>query len=308
MPVSNKNHVFYSIQIIYRTKNDRISIRQTDANAIIYSYISPNNLPFLELGNHVDVVVLEVVGDVGCLQKRRIPKKIDASNLYANNVKPCALAQVGQKFLAASGVDEGKLRKNAYLCGMATWVVYTFLMAALLGINAWAYYEAEFGLVCLYCCISLLICYIVMANARRPTIAQRTMATLPCSKPRLLMLRIGEVLLLPEVVALYGISALAIGKSDIGLAAKFAAIPLQLLAVSFCIALGTMLENLYSSLKKVRSALQIPMFIGMVLNIMVIRGIGTDAPALFYPLWWALMLGLVVAVAALLPFAKRWNL
>ena len=49
---------------------------------------------------------------------------------------------------------------------MATKVIYTFLTALTLGINAYAYYEAEYQHVCLFCCTTLLMCYALTTAAR----------------------------------------------------------------------------------------------------------------------------------------------
>ena len=192
---------------------------------------------------------------------------------------------------------------------MATKVIYTFLTALMLGINAYAYYEAEYQHVCLFCCITLLMCYALTTAARKLAYRQQTMAVLPCGKPQLLLMRIDEVLQLPEVIAFYGISALAIGKAEIGLMAKVAAVLLQLLAVCICVAFGVMLENARSNSREVqRNVQQVPMFIGIVGNVLITRQIGTDAVTLFCPLWYAFVLTMAVAIAALFPFARRWSL
>ena len=192
---------------------------------------------------------------------------------------------------------------------MATKVIYTFLTALMLGINAYAYYKAEYQHVCLFCCIALLMCYALTTSARKLAYKQQTMAVLPCGKPQLLLMRIGEVLQLPEVIAFYGISALAIGKAEIGLMAKMAAVLLQLLAVCVCVAFGVMLENLRSNSKEAqRNIQQVPLFIGIVGNVLITRQIGTDAVTLFCPLWYAFVLAMAVAAAALFPFARRWSL
>lgn len=192
---------------------------------------------------------------------------------------------------------------------MATKVIYTFLTALMLGINAYAYYEAEYQHVCLFCCTTLLMCYALTTAARKPAYRQQTIAVLPCGKPRLLLMRIGEVLQLPEVIAFYGISALAIGKAEIGLMAKVAAVLLQLLAVCICVAFGVMLENIRSNSREVqRNVQQVPMLIGIVGNVLITRQIGTDAVTLFCPLWYAFVLAMAVAAAALFPFARRWSL
>lgn len=192
---------------------------------------------------------------------------------------------------------------------MATKVIYTFLTALMLGINAYAYYEAEYQMVCLCCCISLMLSFSLIPHARKPAYRQQTMAVLPCGKPQLLLMRIGEVLQLPEVIAFYGISALAIGKAEIGLMAKVAAVLLQLLAVCICVAFGVMLENVHSNSREVqRNVQQVPMLIGIVGNALITRQIGTNAVTLFCPLWYALVLALAVAIAALFPFARRWSL
>lgn len=192
---------------------------------------------------------------------------------------------------------------------MAIRIVYTFIMAIMLGLNAYAYHETDYRLVYLTCCNSLLLCYLMMTAARKPMVRQQSMAPLPCSKPQLLLMRIGEVLMLTEVVALYGISALAIGKAEIGLMAKMAAVLLHLLAVSICVAFGVMLGNIRSNSREIqRNVQQVPMFIGIVGNVLVTRSIGIDGLALFCPMWWGLTLALTVATAILHPFARRWSM
>ena len=192
---------------------------------------------------------------------------------------------------------------------MATKVIYIFLTTLFLGINAWGYYELEYQIVCFYCCISLMLSFSLIPHARKPAYRQQTMAVLPCGKPQLILMRMGEVLQLPEVIAFYGISALAIGKAEIAIGAKVAAILLHLLAVCVCVAFGVMLENLRSNSKEAqRNIQQVPLFIGIIGNLFITRQIGTEVFALFCPLWYGIVLALAVAAAALFPFAKRWSL
>ena len=192
---------------------------------------------------------------------------------------------------------------------MATKVIYIFLTTLFLGINAWAYYGLEYQMVCLTCCMSLMLSCSLIPHARKPAYRQQTMAVLPCGKPQLILMRMGEVLQLPEVIAFYGISALAIGKAEIAIGAKVSAMLLHMLAVCVCVAFGVMLENLRSNSKEAkRNIQQVPLLIGIIGNLFVTQQIGTEAFALFCPLWYGIVLALAVAAAALFPFAKRWSL
>lgn len=66
-------------------------------------------LVLFELGNHVDVIGEAVGGAVGDFEVGGVFEEVDGAHLDAEDVEAGALAEVGQEFLAAVGVDEGNL-------------------------------------------------------------------------------------------------------------------------------------------------------------------------------------------------------